>query len=1204
MQEKLHFEKLTLNENANISVYEDAIDYVFDSPDIRNVAISGAYGAGKSSVLATYKKKHKDKKYIHISLAHFKEENDGKNDITESVLEGKILNQLIHQVPINNIPQTNFKVKQNITSKDIVKTTAMMLLLILFAMLVSFRTQWSNFVESLNPLFVKIFKFSTNQNFVLVFGIVAVAILSYFIYVLIKAQKNKRLFKRVNLQGNEIEIFEDKDESYFDKYLNEVLYLFENTDGDVIVFEDMDRFELNHIFERLREINTLVNIQLSKKNKVLRFFYLLRDDVFVSKDRTKFFDYIIPIIPVVDGTNSYDQFIEHLNNNNLVENFDENFLQGMSLYIDDMRLLKNICNEFLIYYNRLNTIELNYNKMFALIAYKNLFPRDFSDLQMGKGYVFSLFAHKDEFISLEKDRLKKQIEDKNIEIEKCQNELLEDEKELELVKQKKQEQANAYPYTQIKRKEFDDWVQNVYPVRQNAVKNKHDNMLPRLNQTLSDLNLKLSKLESTSLSEIITRENENEIFHIVSTNEIGDKKEFLEIKGSDYFYLLKYLIRNGYMDETYADYMTYFYENSLIRTDKIFLRSIRDKKAKEYTYKLKNCELIIKYLNIRDFDEIEILNFDLFSYLLKSKKNLEYLKSFINQLKNADNFDFINQYFSYNPNMEEYVSVLNKYWVEIFVDMIRNKTSSEQIRKYCIATIATSPDDVIKSMNSDKCLTEYISKSKDFLDVQNINIDRFLHVFEFLNIKFAYINYNSSNKEFVRQIYNNSMYDLNADNILLFLKIYYNADSENIKRKNYSIICSNKSEKIYEYINENINEYVQIVLDMTTNTIDDEENAIIEILNNEEVEESNKTKYIKLLSGTIADISDISFPELWKELLLNDKVEKSEINIYNYLMKFNEFDKAIVGYVNSFVNDVDMSKIELNKEERDKIFDLSLQAFDIENKQYKEILKSLNLVYRKGFSIENVPDEKMKILFEAGIIKMTKANLINIREYYPESVLTFIQVNVEEYAETIDAEIYSTEELMEILSWNIDDSIKIKLLENENGSISIQNTNYSKNLCYYILNNNFNKNDIDVLYEQYSGYDAKIQEFIFAYACNNIHTIVDNAKQISKDLACLILKNENLDETTRIEILTSLIPHISRETGKEYAKELNCNNYAAIFDSHKKPKYEINDINTNVLEAMVEAKWIYEYLEDENKQGFYKIHRNKPPQKKLEDILL
>ena len=34
---------------------------------------------------------------------------------------------------------------------------------------------------------------------------------------------------------------------------------------------------------------------------------------------------------------------------------------------------------------------LDYNKMFALITYKNLFPRDFSDLQLNKGFVYSLF---------------------------------------------------------------------------------------------------------------------------------------------------------------------------------------------------------------------------------------------------------------------------------------------------------------------------------------------------------------------------------------------------------------------------------------------------------------------------------------------------------------------------------------------------------------------------------------------------------------------------------------------------------------------------------------------------------------------------------------------------------------------------------------------------------------------------------------------
>lgn len=54
----LFFEKLTPVNDSDISIYEAAIDFVFKNDDVRNIAISGAYGAGKSSVLASYKTKH------------------------------------------------------------------------------------------------------------------------------------------------------------------------------------------------------------------------------------------------------------------------------------------------------------------------------------------------------------------------------------------------------------------------------------------------------------------------------------------------------------------------------------------------------------------------------------------------------------------------------------------------------------------------------------------------------------------------------------------------------------------------------------------------------------------------------------------------------------------------------------------------------------------------------------------------------------------------------------------------------------------------------------------------------------------------------------------------------------------------------------------------------------------------------------------
>jgi len=55
---------------------------------------------------------------------------------------------------------------------------------------------------------------------------------------------------------------------------------------------------------------------------------------------------------------------------------------------------KNIYNEYCVYHDRIQGTELSNNKLLGMIAYKNLFPRDFSELQLGKGYVFCLFRNK------------------------------------------------------------------------------------------------------------------------------------------------------------------------------------------------------------------------------------------------------------------------------------------------------------------------------------------------------------------------------------------------------------------------------------------------------------------------------------------------------------------------------------------------------------------------------------------------------------------------------------------------------------------------------------------------------------------------------------------------------------------------------------------------------------------------------------------
>lgn len=1199
-ENKYKFERLTPVDNIDLYVYEDAIDYVFDNPDVKNVAISGAYSAGKSSVLASYKKKHDDLSFLHISLAHFRSpDQEDETEIKESVLEGKILNQLIHQIPSEKIPQTNFRVKKRISPKSVIKRTVGVVLLLVSIVYFTCFDIWKNYVDTLpDNWFKSILSLSTHQYALMVDGLLVVALLSFVVYALINIQKNKNVFRKFSLQGNEIEIFEESDDSYFDKYLNEVLYLFENSDADVIVFEDMDRFNANKIFERLREVNILANIQLQKEGKkALRFFYLLRDDIFVSKDRTKFFDCIIPVVPVVDSSNSYDQFISHFKEGGLFDKFNESFLQGLSLYIDDMRILKNIYNEFVIYYNRLNTIELDCNKMLAIIAYKNLFPRDFANLQLNQGFVYTIFDSKDSFIAEEVKKLNEQISERRQEIKSAKANHLESIHQLDVIFAHKH--LNNYNWYNYDNNRLHNFVSDY--LRGNAL-NEYSDSKQRLENLLGmdifqkeeeiySFEKELITIKNKPLHKIITRDNIDKIFSITSTNEIGEQTNFNDIKSSEYFDLLKYLIRNGYIDETYADYMTYFYENSLSRIDKIFLRSITDKKAKEYTYQLKNPQLVVSYLSLVDFEQEEVLNFDLLTYLLHSLSHTEYIERFIVQLKNTKNFKFIGAYFDITTELPTYVRYLNTGWSEMFLTVLNEHSLSEkQIRRYSIYSIYYSDDNIIELVNKDNCLCDYISNTRDYLTIDNPNIDKLIHGFTLLGVCFVGFDYTELNKELFCSVYEESLYEINAENLQLIQReILGITNEDDIFHKNYTLLYSKPDSAITKYVNQNINEYFDVVMQMSNGTIIDDENVAIAVLNNSDLTKECKYSYISDLRTIIISIKEIADSSLWSSLLDADIVQYSENNIMECfnVLKLNE---SVIFYINRCNIDLDFSKVNCEDDTKEKLFDSIIKCDSIENLKYEQISSSLKFYY-DDFDIASISDDKIAILININIIRMTADNLEFMRENYPNQNSYFIRKNIEKYVDIMDRSLFSQEELLEILAWDVSDELKIKLLEFSNNGISVIGKNYSTAVYLHILNNNLMKSDLMDLFSSFDQWNDSVRIKIFDYAVLNISSITNNPNSVSEKLKNDLFHSDSLNRDIKIELLISMMPDISENYIKELLPLLGLTNYLKIFDARSRPKFEVNDENERLLTEFKRHHFIKDFSKSTNNS--FKITRIK-----------
>lgn len=1221
-QKYYNFEKLTPDKDADISVYEEAIEFVFDNSDVTNIAISGAYGAGKSSVIESYEKKHDDKNFLHISLAHFEptERNESEDSVKETTLEGKILNQLIHQIPVDRIPQTNFRVKKDVGRRNIIIITILLYVLLGSITFISMSNKIQNWVDALCDGRLKSLLAIFTNDFTVFFAAIALAGSAFIcIYNTVKVQKNKNLFHKVTVQGNTIEIFENKDESYFDKYLNEVLYLFEQVEADVIVFEDMDRFNSNVIFERLREVNNLVNVhkynkfknkkrhklinkifrRKEKQYKPLRFFYLLRDDVFVTKDRTKFFDYIIPIVPVLDGTNSYDQFIRHLKQGNILEKFDSTFLQRLALYIDDMRVLKNVYNEFLVYMYRLNNTDLNWNKMLAIIVYKNIFPRDFCNLQLGKGYVHELFEQKE---NLSKETIGKLEEEKQLIQEKItyiNKENLTDVQELNDAYEAKYNRLPRDSWynqlTQEGRKEKDK-LEKEKEKRIEVIDNRNKGMMTELEVKLQDIEQRISATKTKLLSELITRDNTDSIFMIKSINPIGEENQYNEIKGSDYLELLKFLISNGYIDETYNDYMTYFYEDSLSAHDKMFLRRITDKKGSDYEYSLKDVEKVLSspVLRVVDFYEEEILNFNLLKGLLVNQENpkyQKYLSALIKQMKDNKDTEFISKFYDSTQFDKTFIIKLNEQWTDFFSYIAVNKILPlKQIRGFSLDSLCLLDENKIQDINVEGCLTDYISNQSDYLNIQNPDVAKIISQFCILGVKLKKIEIDTANKDLIVGVYENNLYELTFENIKLMIKSMYGEyDSYNIEHRNYTVIQGKSESPLAKYIAENINRYANEYLKNCNGYIEDSEDVAIKFINDENVLGDIQEKYVNVLKTVISDISVIQNKKLWNEMLDKRIIKKTVPNIIHYYTEYC-CDSQLIKFINECDAGMDYSHIEneFGGEIARQFFDSVAVNNEIKTSRYQEILCNMGYGY-DVYDAYDISDDKMEVLIKKDVIEMNNVGLEYIRNHYKKYTALYIDENIEAYLRIITSDNFSYEEALHILGMEIGDKEKIDLLGLTTEPISVVGKGYSSSLIKYILDNNFDEHDENELYQHFSEYEEVIQSSIYRVAKSRIANIIDNSTIVLDDnLLSKLLTMSKCSMDDKIQLWAKALPNLTEETCKKHFDEIGFPELKGIFTKRNNytKTYEDNSFIRDILYVLKKNTWIFDYYKKSDDEGY------------------
>lgn len=600
--------------DAEEPAYENVeeLERNIENKNIFNIALSGPYGSGKSSVVATLVDKigkescRKNNKFLIVTLANLGEKQNSSVEIEKSILQ-----QILYKEKATSLKNSQFKrINKNTPWWQNFLWLVFLFLLSKFVPKIWFLGDlWSWLTEK---------EFIKGCNSLIIDGICFVLLLLLILWFIHK----KRLFYHLNSLSVKGITLELENQSVLNKNIAELIYFFSSTSYDVVIFEDLDRFNNTNIFNKLREINYLLNNSKDVGKKVT-FVYAVKDDLFTGVDRTKFFDAIVSVIPVVDGSNVVGKIKEELeryNENAQSVEIKEQTFFDLAPYITELRQIKAIVSDYECYKKRVNHHD-DYDHLFAMMVFKNCFPKEFSELQNGGEFRDFLEKKEADLRKEAKDSLYNIIARKRAEVEQDRNFMsknINDEMKVELAS------SILRNLNLVTNDSFRSFFQDVL---ENRIKD-----IEPFREKSKRYGINISRIENINYEiEKRKKEKEDAIRKLDEEIERIDNANFSSLfqrtnipyDGNENYRKILQLFKYGYINEHYYNFMSYKDSLTLCKEDAEFLDKLCFSEKNDWEYQPHNIVAVIRKIPKSCYNKKNFLNIFILAELLKSHSQEE-----------------------------------------------------------------------------------------------------------------------------------------------------------------------------------------------------------------------------------------------------------------------------------------------------------------------------------------------------------------------------------------------------------------------------------------------------------------------------------------------------------------------------------------------------------------------------------------------------
>ena len=851
--------------------YKDKLDIALSDPRIKNMAITGPYDSGKSSLLKSYfnnrmlkpqknyqylkmkllQKNYDDYEFINLPNFFYGRDLEDKENI-EKEIEKEVVKQLLFTEDPFKYPYSRISRLKEYSKWKILGIDILIFISILFLPLKNITRDWN--WESYIIFLILLILFSF--KFVQLFSKLSIS-------AKIKSPVvNSDLSTSLSFDSKEnIDLF-----SYFE---DEILYYFKKSNIHIVIFEDLDRFHSPIIFQKLHELNENLN---KGKNKIV-FIYTLKESVFAvnkrddyenkaAEEKSKFFDCILPIFPLHSFQNSKNKWYKALNKCDFITKNNEklhlypskNIIHNIGNLIFDNREILTIISELDIFAQKLpSNIFKNstaIDKLLGTIVYKNIYPDDFEKITTGKSKIDYLMKNSSKLYSdvtyvlneeyqTEINALNREINDIQTQISlsirvylKTKFEQIVSNKSFILngeiyyaddnyeefwkafineegTEAEKAQISKVFDLEEEKKRQiklyFDGKIEN-FEIKD--LKNKNDNLKMKMYQNEALINsynigqvVDLMIKKGTSFIEKLKKKFPEEVIEYILTNDI-----------------LRFLVTNNYLDNTFYDYISPDSFNTILTMEeREFVRNVESRRHIQYNQKLKNKDKVFEELNNLKVDYFYAYSTDILLLLCESN-SLNNVKSLLSHVKENNDFKFIYSIikdFSLdigeNLNKKKYIVLLNaliEIWPELLLKLKDTDNSFMYKEKldfidYLVTTISFNSNDLNISVFNFLVENKIIEGSvfKKYLNESNI-MKKFFdkgRIFKFKDIEFF-----KGQRRVFPILITLQCYDSNSKNLKVIIDFYGGLRNLISKRKQLNISDKFIVDNIENYFNSKI----------------------------------------------------------------------------------------------------------------------------------------------------------------------------------------------------------------------------------------------------------------------------------------------------------------------------------------------------------------------------------------------------------------